>query len=148
CLLFRMDRRPILYRPYLGFFLMLHGWQYSPMAVDRYSVDTCSRQRSPTHPDPTRWIILLRKPSFFDWSFSSAAASVSILIRANVFPGDGIGPHIAKFVKQSNVVRSCVMLMIYLIVEGMTLSMEDISLSCSLHCLTLFHPDFCQLKAK
>ncbi|GER35170.1 GTP-sensing transcriptional pleiotropic repressorCodY [Striga asiatica] len=72
----------------------------SPLAIDQYSVDTCSRRRSPTRPDPTQWIILLRKPTFFDWSFSSAAASISNLIRANVFPGDGIGPHIVESVKQ------------------------------------------------
>ncbi|GER51715.1 cytidine deaminase [Striga asiatica] len=73
---------------------------WSPLAIDRYSVDTCSRRRSLARPNPTRWIILLHKPSFFDWSFSSAAASVSNLIRANVFPGYGIGPHIAESVKQ------------------------------------------------
>ncbi|CAA0829732.1 Isocitrate dehydrogenase [Striga hermonthica] len=39
-------------------------------------------------------------PSFFDRCFSSAAASDSNLIRATLFPGDGIGPEIAASVKQ------------------------------------------------
>ncbi|PSR92836.1 3-isopropylmalate dehydrogenase [Actinidia chinensis var. chinensis] len=38
--------------------------------------------------------------SCFDRSLSSAAASDSDLIRATLFPGDGIGPEIAESVKQ------------------------------------------------
>ncbi|GER47199.1 isocitrate dehydrogenase [Striga asiatica] len=61
-------------------------------------------------------------PIFFDRSFSSSAASDSNLIRATLFPGDGIGPEIAESVKQLWVVRACVELMIHVIVEGMEMA--------------------------
>ncbi|GER43903.1 isocitrate dehydrogenase [Striga asiatica] len=98
-----MDHRPILYRPYLSFFLLLHGWLGRRLLegwviwwindVEKVAILAYGGR-------PILCRHLFKAANFFDWSFSSAAASVSNLIRANVFPGDGIGPHIAKFVKQ------------------------------------------------
>lgn len=40
------------------------------------------------------------KPTFLDRSFSSSGGSESNLIRATLFPGDGIGPEIADAVRK------------------------------------------------